>query len=86
MANNIWKQAEEAIKVAEKSGLNTSWYAFMKQPKSENQKYQYGYWLQFYIYMDLIDKAKRTNDSKAIQKIDKAYFGGNWKHLLETKK
>ena len=83
MSNNIWKQAEEAIKVAEKSGLNTSWYAFMKNPKSENQKYQYGYWLQFYIYMDLIDKAKRTNDNKEIKSIDKAYFSSNWKHLLE---
>lgn len=82
MSNNIWKQAEEAIKVAEESGLNTSWYAFMKQPKSENQKYQYGYWLQFYIYMDLIDQAKRTNDSKAIQRIDEAYFGGNWNNIL----
>lgn len=83
MSNNMWKQAEEAINVAEKSRLNTSWYAFMKHPKSENQKYQYGYWLQFYIYMDLIYKAKRTNDSKEIRRIDRAYFGGSWDKLID---
>jgi len=36
MSNNIWKQAENAISVAKKAGLNTAWYAFMKNPKSEN--------------------------------------------------
>ncbi|HUX59320.1 MAG TPA: hypothetical protein VMV77_20275 [Bacteroidales bacterium] len=83
MSDNILHQAENALKLAEKEGLNTSWYAFMKNPKSENQKYNYGYWLQFYIYMDLVDNAKRTNNSKAIKKIDKAYFGGNWEILLD---
>jgi hypothetical protein len=82
MSDNIWKGAEIALKLAEKKGLNTSWYAFMKNPKSENQKYQYGYWLQFYIYMDLIDCAKRTKNTKEIGKIDKAYFSGDWKILF----
>ena len=83
MSDNIWQQAENALKLAEQEGLNTSWYAFMKAPKSESQKYRYGYWLQFYIYMDLIDNAKRTKNSRAIEEIDKAYFGGNWKILLD---
>ncbi|WP_208021466.1 hypothetical protein [Flavicella sediminum] len=82
MSSNIWKQAQKAIDVAENYGLNTSWYAFMKKPKSENQKYQYGYWLQFYIYKDLIHKAMGENSSLAIEKIDKAYFGGHWELLL----
>ena len=83
MSNNIWSNAEKALKVAEISGLNTSWYAFMKSPKSENQKYNYGYWLQFYIYMDLIDQAKRQNNSLRERKIDQAYFGGNWSSLTD---
>ena len=83
MSENMWIQAENAIKIAEERGLNTSWYAFMKSPKSENQKYRYGYWLQFYVYMDLIDIAKRTNNSEEIAKINKAYYGGNWKSLLK---
>jgi hypothetical protein len=84
MSNDIWKNAEKAISVAEQKGLNTSWYAFLKSPKSEYQQYSYGYWLQFYIYMDLIDKAKRTHQSAELEKIDKAYFGGNWEMLLES--
>lgn len=83
MSNNIWSQAEQALKVAKEKGLNTSWYAFMKHPKSENQKYDYGYWLQFYVYMDLLDVAKRKKDTRWIEKIDKAYFGGNWNSLLD---
>lgn len=81
MSNNIWQQAENAMKVAESHSINTSWYAFMKHPKSENQKYQYGYWLQFYIYMDLIDQANRTGKKDKLLTIDKAYFGGNWELL-----
>lgn len=83
MSDSIWKQAENALKIADKVGLNTSWYAFMKSPKSEHQRYSYGYWLQFYVYMDLIDSAKRANDKAKIEKIDKAYFGGDWDSLLD---
>lgn len=83
MSNQIWSNAEAALKIAEEKGLNTSWYAFMKNPKSENQKYNYGYWLQFYVYMDLIDHAKRKKDSKLIIEIDKAYFGGDWNALID---
>ena len=81
MSENIWQNALRAITVAEKKGLNTSWYSFMKNPKSENQKYNYGYWLQFYIYMDLSDQAKRAGKEKELVKIDKAYFSGNWEIL-----
>ena len=82
MSGQIWDNAEKALEVAEKAGLNTSWYAFMKNPKSENQKFNFGYWLQFYIYMDLIDQAKRSNNTQSERKIDQSYFGGNWEMLL----
>jgi hypothetical protein len=81
MSEDMWTQAENAMKVADEHGLNTSWYAFMKNPKSENQKYRYGYWLQFYIYMDLVHQSMRENSSLDMKKIDKAYFGGNWEML-----
>ncbi|WP_159023916.1 hypothetical protein [Formosa sp. L2A11] len=83
MSDAIWEQAEIALEIASKKGLNTSWYAFMKDPKSENQKYNYGYWLQFYIYMDLLDQAKRVKNEIQIKDIDKAYFGGNWNALID---
>ena len=70
MSENIWQNALKAIQVAESKGLNTSWYAFMKNPKSENQKYSYGYWLQFYIYMDFIDQAERSGKKKDFEKFD----------------
>jgi len=84
MSEDMWTQAENAMKVAEEYGLNTSWYAFMKDPKSENQKYRYGYWLQFYIYMDLVHKSMRENSSLDMKKIDKAYFSGNWGMILKS--
>lgn len=82
MAADLWANAETALAVAKKHKVNTSWYAFMKQPKSENQQYRYGFWLQFYVYMDLMDQALRTKNLKS-EAIDKAYFGGDWEALLD---
>ena len=83
MSENLWQQAEQALAIAEKYNINTSWYAFMKNPKSENQKYNYGYWLQFYIYMDLTYQSYRSGNDEELVKIDKAYFSGNWGLLLK---
>lgn len=82
MSNDIWNRAQTALKVANQQGLNSSWYAFMKNPKSEYQKYSYGYWIQFYVYMDLIDQYKRVKKGLKPSIIDKAYFGGDWNLLL----
>lgn len=82
MSNNIWSRAQTALRVADQQGLNTSWYAFMKDPKSEYQKYSYGYWLQFYIYMDLLDQSGRVKKGLNPNKIHKAYFGADWGSLL----
>ncbi|MDW7691183.1 hypothetical protein R9C00_19475 [Flammeovirgaceae bacterium SG7u.111] len=86
MSEGIWAKAQAALDVADKLGLNTSWYAFMKNPKSDYQKYSYGYWLQFYVYMDLLDQAKRVEKGLKPDKIDKAYFEGNWEILLDQTK
>lgn len=82
MSDGIWANAQEALQVAKQCGLNTHWYSFLKNPKSEHQKYSYGYWLQFYIYMDLLDQAQRSKKGLKTEKIDRAYFGGNWAALL----
>lgn len=83
MSEKIWKRAEMALEVAQKFEVNTSWYAFMKHPKSEGEKYRYGYWLQLYIYMDLVDLSQRGSVDLKMEKIDRAYFGGNWDSLLK---
>jgi len=82
MATNQWKNAEQAMKVARKEGLNLSWYALMMHPKSVREKSNYGYWLQFYIYRDLMDKALREKDTDFPNKLDKAYYSGNWNQLF----
>jgi len=81
VAEDMWHNAEEAVNVAKKEGLNLSWYALMMSPKSIRQKYDYGYWLQLYIYFDLRHQAKEKGDSKKVDRIDKAYFGHQWSKL-----
>jgi hypothetical protein len=82
VSNNLWQKAEEALNIGRKAGLNTEWYSLMMSPKSSYQKYNYGYWLQFYIYRDLLDRAYRKGDMKFINELDKAYYTGDWSSLI----
>ncbi|MFH4967441.1 hypothetical protein V8G61_04475 [Gaetbulibacter sp. M240] len=78
VANNIWLKAKKAVDIAEKFQLNTDWYAFYKQPHSVEEKYNYGYWLNYYLYRDLRYLAKTKKNSALVNKIDSAYYSGNW--------
>ena len=82
VSENMWKKAGEAMDVARKRGLNPGWYSLMMSPKSLHQKYSYGYWLQFYLYQDLLDQAYRKGDNKLANRINKAYFQQDWKGIL----
>jgi hypothetical protein len=75
----MWKTALEASAVAEKAGINLSWYSLLRSPKSLQQKYSNGYWLQFYIYRDLMELGVRKQNQEFLNSLDKAYFSGNWK-------
>ena len=77
-----WKRALQAILVAQKNGLNIDWYAFWKSPRTLWEKYDYSYWLNFYIYNDLRQMSKLKHDKKSTDKIDHAYYSGNWQELL----
>jgi len=81
VSNTMWKNAQQACEVARKSGINLSWYSLLMNPKSIQQKYNYGYWLQFYLYQDLMDQAYRKGNKLFLNELDKAYFQGNWKIL-----
>jgi hypothetical protein len=81
VALNIWSNALTALEIAKKHKLNTDWYAFYKKPNSLNEKYQYGYWLGFYIYQDLRYEAKASNNLALVNQLDKAYYSGNWASL-----
>jgi hypothetical protein len=78
IAENIWKRAQEAIAVSEKAGVSTHWYNFYKKPRTTHEKYEYGYWLGFYIYHDLRDFYKVQKNTIQLEKLDKAYYSGNW--------
>ena len=78
VSDTMWKNAEKAVEVAKTKKLNTKWYALMLQPKSIRERYHYGFWLQFYLYLVLRDVAERTNDKALASVIDKAYLQGKW--------
>lgn len=83
MAQNLWEKSRLAGEVAKKAGINLSWYSLMMSPKSIQQKYNYGYWIQFYLYYDLMDWALRKSDKDFLKALDVAYFKGDWKSLLK---
>ena len=85
VSEKMWKNAEEASIVAEAAGINLSWYSLMRSPKSIHQKYNYGYWLQFYLYRDLMELAVRKNNTDYLVRLDKGYFSGNWKSIGKLK-
>jgi hypothetical protein len=83
ITNRNWDRARLALKVAEKFKMNTYWYSFYKTPHSLQEKYDYSFWLNFYIYQDLRYQARSTNDQQLLELADKAYYSGNWMLLLK---
>lgn len=73
-----WKRAKSAISLAEKKGVSTDWYAFWKNPRTLQEKYDYAYWLNFYIYHDLRQWAELQGNGQMAGLIDKAYYSGDW--------
>lgn len=81
ITNKNWSRAQEAIQIAKQFGLSTDWYNFWKNPRTIWEKYDYAYWLNFYIYNDLRELLKKKGDLITVKKIDKAYYSGDWKVL-----
>jgi len=75
VAEDTWKNALAFVKFAESQGINTQWYALLKNPLSQRQKYSFGYWLKFYLFMDCLEKAKNENNSALVTQIIQTYFG-----------
>lgn len=82
MSDGIWDRAQTAVRVAHKYGLNTSWYAWWIEALSLREKYHRGYWLQYYLFQDLMNYGLRIGDKDLQQKLVVAYCSGNWKSLL----
>lgn len=82
ISDGIWDRAQTAVRVAHKYGLNTSWYAWWIEALSLREKYHRGYWLQYYLFQDLMNYGLRIGDKDLQQKLVVAYCSGNWKSLL----
>lgn len=82
MADGMWKNAMQACKVAEHFRMNTDWYAKLKQALSIREKYDKGCWLQLYLYKDLEYLFVRNKDVRSLEKLNKAYYSGDWSILL----
>lgn len=86
MAEGLWKQSRNAVAVAEKLGVNTAWYAKLKQAHSTRDKYHNSYWLEYYIFKDLQDYCIRNNNKELLKEITIAYASSDWESLLATLK
>ncbi|WP_345952920.1 hypothetical protein [Mucilaginibacter sp. PAMB04168] len=83
MADQLWANAQLAVKAAQSLGLNLSWYAKLMQVRSEKDRYTNGYWLQFYLYQDIKNYYMQKNDLGKLVQLKKAYYGSNWKLLIK---
>jgi hypothetical protein len=85
-ANEMWGNASKAIQIARMAGINTDWYALYMTPKSIWQRYDHGYWLQLYLFRDLMEQAEKTGKHGMVEIIKKAYYSRNWGLLAKTHK
>ena len=86
VANDMWANAQKAVAAAQRLNISTEWYAFYKQPHSTWEKYDFGYWLAFYLYHDMRQVAEQKGDKALVLLLQKAYYSGNWDLILNQNK
>lgn len=82
MSDAMWNGACKAVEVARRFGVETLWYAKLMRPMSTRQKYNNGYWLQFYLYNDMRHVLKSRGDDEGVRRLDVAYYSGRWDMLF----
>lgn len=78
MSEGIWKGAGQAVQVARQYGVEPLWYAKWMQASTVREKYNRGYWLQFYLYKDLENLFIRQGDADKLRLLHRAYYSGDW--------
>lgn len=78
MSEGIWKNAGQAVQVARQYGVEPLWYAKWMQASTTREKYNRGYWLQFYLYKDLENLFIRQGDAAKLRLLNQAYYSGDW--------
>lgn len=81
ITNQIWKRAQKVIEVARRRQVHVEWYNFYRNPRSIMERYQYGYWLTFYLYRDMRQMARMKGKAEDVRNLDIAYYSGNWNRL-----
>lgn len=84
VSSGIWNNAMLACKAAEACGVETAWYSKMLSHRSRFFRYREGYWIQYYIYQDLLYKFTVQNDKAMADALTVAYYSGDWKSFLKT--
>ena len=85
VAENEYARAGEAIELAKSQGINPNWYAFWMNPRTLHEKYEFGYWLNFYLYHDMRQIASANKKPDLVKQLDKAYYSGDWKLISMVK-
>jgi hypothetical protein len=78
VSDGLWDRAQKAMAICDKLGINTQWYAFMQNPRTLREKYNFGYWLNFYLYQDIRHWVSLQKNADQVTLVDKAYYSGNW--------
>lgn len=82
ISEGMWERALQAVETARRYGVETLWYAKYLTAQSVRERYNHGYWLQFYLYKDLENHFIRTKESDKLAQLHRAYYSGDWA-LLE---
>lgn len=83
VAEKQFSRSLEAVKLAKKFGINTEWYSFWLNPRTIWEKYEYGYWLNFYLYRDIRQMAVNWKNLALLRELDRCYYSGDYKILLD---
>lgn len=81
VAEKQFSRAGEAIRLSKSYGINPNWYAFWMSPRTLHEKYEFGYWLNFYLYHDMRQWAASNKNMDLVKKLDIAYYSGDWKRV-----
>jgi hypothetical protein len=81
MADAMWERGLGAAEAAQWLGLDPSWYSYYMKADSAREKYNRGYWLSLYLFLDMLELAERKQDAALKTDILKAYYSADWSVL-----
>lgn len=77
IADQQMKSALQWMEIAQQVGVPVQWYQFYTKPLSVHQKYDFGFWLKFYLWNDLKQRARQLQLPDWEKEINKAYARGS---------